>query len=337
MRITPRIKGLHETIRVWITLVVKRHRALKSLPVFNVSRESLTMRKVLVVGTISNAERNFNNDLLALKKALRGFQSVKFFLVESDSRDSTVKILNECKFEDENFDFISLGILKNSIPDRIERIRFCRNKYVEEIRRTQRTQDWDFVIVADMDGMNRAISESAIQKTLNSNKDWDACFANQTFGYYDVFALRATNWLEENCFSTLNRLKSNKPFVSRSNSGYLYFLEAFQHFDKLRVEAIYSKMKRINPSDDWIRVNSAFGGLGIYRPQLFLNFDYSFQQLEPGIYSEHLDFHLKCVANGANFFINPKLINARLNEYNLNRLKLVRFAREFRKFLRNGV
>jgi hypothetical protein len=94
-------------------------------------------------------------------------------------------------------------------------------------------------------------------------------------------------------------------------------------------------MRRIKRSEDWIRVNSAFGGLGIYRPQLFLDFDYSFQQLEPEIYSEHLDFHSKCVADGADFFINPKLVNARLNEYNLNRLKLVRFAREFRKFLRN--
>jgi hypothetical protein len=206
---------------------------------------------------------------------------------------------------------------------------------VEEIRRTHPSQDWDFVIVADMDGMNRAISESAILNTLCSNKDWDGCFANQSFGYYDVFALRASNWLDENCFSTLNQLKTTKPFVSRFNSRYLYFLEAFRHFDKLRVEAIYSKMWRIKPSEDWIRVNSAFGGLGIYRPQLFLDFDYSFQQLEPEIYSEHLDFHSKCVAVGANFFINPKLVNARLNEYNLNRLKLVRFAREFRKFLRN--
>jgi hypothetical protein len=293
------------------------------------------MRKVLIVGTISNAEKNFMVDLRALKKALSSFEVVKYFLVESDSTDSTIEILNRCKSENDNFDFISLGTLKYSIPDRIERIRFCRNKYVEEIRRTHPSQDWDFVIVADMDGMNRAISESAILDTLCSNKDWDGCFANQSFGYYDVFALRASNWLDENCFSTLNQLKTTKPFVSRFNSRYLYFLEAFRHFDKLRVEAIYSKMWRIKPSEDWIRVNSAFGGLGIYRPQLFLDFDYSFQQLEPEIYSEHLDFHSKCVADGADFFINPKLVNARLNEYNLNRLKLVRFAREFRKFLRN--
>ena len=293
------------------------------------------MKKVLVVGTISNAEKNFMDDLRALRKALSSFQVVKIFLVESDSTDLTTEILNKCKSENSNFDFISLGTLRNSLPDRIERIRFCRNKYVEEIRRTHPSQDWDFIIVADMDGMNRAISESAILKALYSNKDWDGCFANQSFGYYDVFALRATNWLEDNCFSTLNQLKVDKPFVSHFKSRYLYFLEAFHHFDKLRVEAIYSKMRRIKRSEDWIKVNSAFGGLGIYRPQLFLDFDYSFEQLEPDIYSEHLDFHSKCVAEGANFFINPKLVNTRLNDYNLNRLKLVRFAREFRKFLRN--
>lgn len=292
------------------------------------------LTKILVVGTISNAEKTFEGDLRALNKALSGFEVVKFFLVESDSIDSTIIILNRCKSENGNFDFISLGTLKNSIPDRIERIRFCRNKYVEEIRRTHLSQDWDLVIVADMDGMNRAISESAILNTLCTNKDWDGCFANQSFGYYDVFALRATDWLDENCFSTLNQLKTTKPFVSRFKSKYLNFLEAFHHFDNLRVEAIYSKMRRIGCSEDWVSVKSAFGGLGIYRPQLFLDFDYSFQQLEPDIYSEHLDFHSKCVADGAKLFINPNLVNARLNEYNLNRLKLIRFAREFRKFVK---
>lgn len=293
------------------------------------------MRKVLIVGTISNAEKNFMIDLRALKKALSSFEVVKFFLVESDSTHSAIKILTECQSQDDNFDFVSLGALKNSIPDRIERIRFCRNRYVEEIRRTHPNEQWDFVIVADMDGMNSAISESSLIKTLHSEIEWDGCFANQFFGYYDLFALRATNWMEENCFSTLNQLKASTPFVSRFNSRYLYFIEAFNHFDKLRIAAVYSKMRRIKLSEDWISVESAFGGLGIYRPQLFLDFDYSFEKLEPDIYSEHLDFHSKCIEAGARFFINPKLVNSRFNEYNLNRLKLVRFAREFKKFLRN--
>ena len=297
--------------------------------------QNLSVTKILVVGTISNSEESFRGDLRALNKALSKFEIVKFFLVESDSTDSTIEILTECKFQDDNFDFVSLGALKNSIPDRIERIRFCRNRYVQEIRRTHPNEQWDFVIVADMDGMNPAISESSLIKTLHSDMEWDGCFANQFFGYYDLFALRASNWLEENCFSALNQLKASTPFVSRFDSRYLHFLEAFNHFDKLRVAAIYSKMRRIKLSEDWISVVSAFGGFGIYRPQLFLNFDYSFEKLEPDIYSEHLDFHSKCVAAGSKFFINPKLVNSRFNEYNLNRLKLVRFAREFKKFLGN--
>lgn len=294
-----------------------------------------SLRKVLVVGTISNAEKSFRGDLRAVKRALSSFHVVKFFLVESDSSDSTINVLSDCKSQDSNFDFVSMGGLRNSIPDRIERIRFCRNKYVEEIRGSHPREQWDFVIVADMDGMNRAISESAVLGTLYSQIDWDGCFANQLFGYYDVFALRATNWLEENCFTALSQLKKSKPFKSNFKSKYLYFLEAFNHFDKLRVEAIYSKMRRISRSEDWVSVKSAFGGLGIYRPQLFLDFDYSFLQLEPDVYSEHLDFHSKCVAGGAKFFINPKLVNSRFNEYNLNRLKLFRFAREIKKSLRN--
>ena len=57
------------------------------------------MRKVLIVGTISNAEKNFMDDLRALRKALSSFELVKIFLVESDSTDLTIEILNKCKSE----------------------------------------------------------------------------------------------------------------------------------------------------------------------------------------------------------------------------------------------
>ena len=292
-----------------------------------------SVMKILVVGTISNASEKFQRDFEAIKTALASFDEINFFFVESDSSDSTISILNENKSRDIHFDYVSLGTLRNNIPERIERIRFCRNRYVDEIRESFSKNPWEYVIVADLDGMNGAISETTILNTLNSTINWDGCFANQQFGYYDLFALRAPGWLEENCFSHLNRLKISKPFKPKFNSKLMNFLEAFHHFDKLRVEAIYCKMCRIKRSDSWIPVNSAFGGFGIYRAELFLLYNYNFLHLENDVYSEHIDFHAKCVEGGARLYINPSLINSHLNVYNLNRIKLVRFAREFKKFL----
>jgi hypothetical protein len=44
-------------------------------------------------------------------------------------------------------------------------------------------------VVTDLDGLNKSLACKSIKECLNS-RVWDACFANQTFRYYDFFALR---------------------------------------------------------------------------------------------------------------------------------------------------
>lgn len=288
--------------------------------------------KILIVGTISNSSRGLSQDYRRLRKVFGQIGEAHFYLVESDSKDQTVLKLQEIAKFDSHFRFISLGNLAPSIPDRIERIRFCRNKYVTEIRRSQSLQNWDLIVVADMDGMNPSLRYSSASKIVNI-PSWDACFANQTFGYYDILALRAINWVESDCFLALKHLKESNEFTSEVTNPVFRFLSAFKHFDRLRFQAIYSKMRRISRREGLIRVDSAFGGLGLYRPSIFLQFDYSRANFEKGVYSEHVDLHFKASAAGFSLYIAPRLINSRLNEYNLNKIKFVRFMREVKKIV----
>jgi nicotinamide riboside kinase len=62
------------------------------------------VKKVALVGTISNAESNLKSDLLRVMRALSSFELVKIFLVESDSTDSTVSVLDELSLEIEKFE-----------------------------------------------------------------------------------------------------------------------------------------------------------------------------------------------------------------------------------------
>jgi hypothetical protein len=204
---------------------------------------------------------------------------------------------------------------------------------VSFIRENYQERRWDFVLVVDLDGMNKKISRLSFESTFNAKIQWDACFANQKKGYYDLYALRCEGWVEVDVFSSLEDLKISHPYQQKRKKPFSEWLSQFQHFDSLREKAIYSKMRTLSPEGPWIRVQSAFGGLGIYKTEIFLNFDYDYQNLGAEIYSEHLDLHFSCTQKNYKLYINPAMINNNWNVYNLNKIKAVRFLREFKKFM----
>jgi hypothetical protein len=283
-------------------------------------------KKILLVGTVSNVAKTIEKELKVVLKALSVFDSVQVFLVESDSTDETVKILEKLALQNRNFEFIALGKLKNKYPNRIARIAYCRNVYIKHIRDNNTISKWDYVAVADLDGMNFKLRKKGIQSCIETNTDWDGVMANQRFGYYDVYALRAKHWVEEDCFDGLRKY-IDKKLVPTNNKKRVYnFIRNYIISDRARHKFIYSKMKRIKKNDPWISVNSAFGGFAIYKPWVFLDFDYVAMSRGYTV-SEHVDFHEKTAVAGSRYFINPYIINSNINEYNLNKLKLVRLAR----------
>jgi hypothetical protein len=287
------------------------------------------MNSILLVGTVSNVEKKFRSDFYRVLKAIGKFNKIDIFLVESDSSDSTVNVLEQLKLEILNFKYISLGELKKSIPDRIERIRFCRNNYVDYIRANFPSKKWDYIAVADLDGMNTTIEQSHIDKLFTQSISWDGCFANQKHGYYDLFALRHSEWMPSNCFLDLAESRKNIT-TSKLRKYQLYArVRRFLLYDLTRRDSIYNRMRILPKDSNWIKVDSAFGGFAIYKTHWFLKNDYSQYSQEIFINSEHVDFNLKCVSSGANFYIVPSLMNSGWNEYNINRFFIIRQVRQF--------
>lgn len=284
------------------------------------------VKKVAIVGTISNAEHNLESNLRRLLRACSDFEVATIYLVESDSKDKTVKVLEELSKELNNFRFATLGKLKEIIPDRISRIRFCRNHYVTELRKFD--SEIDFVVVADLDGMNSKISRTGFNSSF-IRSDWSAVLSNQLGGYYDLLALRHQEWCPSDI---LTDLKQEQEKIDKSHLGCLSIFKKFHRrleFDRARKKTIYSKMRRIKMSSDWISVLSGFGGLGIYRFQNFQDFDYSLQVGDLPHESEHVAFSRKIADSEGKIFINPRMINNFFNTYNVNRFFIVRQIREF--------
>ena len=74
------------------------------------------------------------------------------------------------------------------------------------------------------------------------------------------------------------------------------------------------------PQDaEWIEVDSAFGGLAIYRRETLL--DVSSRYI--GLYKdgievvEHVSLHLGIIQNGYKIFINPRLINTDFTDHSM--------------------
>lgn len=283
------------------------------------------LERVLLVGTVSNVSKNFSKDFRNVYSQLASIFQVDTFLVESDSTDNTTEILNEFAGEFEGFSYESLGQLRKNIPERIERIRYCRNRYIMHIRAGLETNTWKYIIVADLDGMNRKLDTKGILSCFERD-DWDVCLSNQLGGYYDIFALRDPVWQSENFYVELNRQRE----LGVGFPSWIQFLPSkiglFFQDDFRKRNLIYSKMRKIHPSSPWIEVDSGFGGFAIYKPQIFIQYDYS-TNVASSQDSEHVDLHLKARLDGNRIFINPRLINSVWNTYNINRLFLIRQMR----------
>lgn len=281
---------------------------------------------LLITGTIRNGEATLLKQFAKTSKSTKLFKHVSYFLVESDSTDRTLEVLESIKVKNLNFDYISLGSLSEKIPEQYNRIRYCRNVYVDYIRGLKEPIRPSFVLVLDLDGMNSALNSKSIYSCFLRN-DWDAVTSNQTFGYYDILALRHDNWQENDWRDTHHFYKANINRMEFSKFKTLNKFKRFIQLDSAEYMAIYSKMVRIPRSTPWISVNSGFGGAAIYKTEVFLKFDYTkeFETRE----TDHVTLHRKLVRSGGKIFINPKFINSHFNTYNLNRYFIIRNLRKF--------
>lgn len=196
---------------------------------------------VLILGLARDVSEYLEKEIRSLLVSFSDFGKVGVFIVESDSGDSTISVLEELSENLNYFSFISLGNLSKQIPNRVDRITFCRNRYLEELEFNSELKDYDFIVVADLDGVNADLTLDAVRSCWRRD-DWSACAANQSAPYYDIYALRHETWSPNDCWIYEAELRSAglNPVTARE-------------------KAIYSRQIRIPATADWIEVQSAFG------------------------------------------------------------------------------
>lgn len=251
----------------------------------------LSKLKILVAGTARNCERTIRKEVEYLNKALRFCRDLSWFVVESDSSDATVYQLESIAKDIPSFRFSSLGKLTESLPLRTQRLAYCRNIYIQELRSNPFYADIDYLIVADLDGTNELVSEDGV-KSCWTRLDWDVCTANQRGPYYDIWALRHSLWSPSDCFRQFDFLSSHG------------MKERFAVW-----AAIRSKMITIPEDSEWIEVDSAFGGLAVYRRRVIEDVSYIGVDAVGAEVCEHVALNHQIRSKGGRIFINPRLVN----------------------------
>lgn len=251
-----------------------------------------TNKPLLVVGPVRNCVKTIREDVYRIKDALSDYE-LRWYLVESDSNDGSVLELDKMKVEIPGFDYISLGSLESQYPSRTDRLAVVRNRYIEQVEK----EDVDYVVVADLDNINSLLDKDAI-RSCDERDDWDVVCANQDGPYYDVWALRADNWLSHDCWVVADALRAKGVPL------------------KVAMELeVYPHMRTIPKDSEWIEVESAFGGFAIYKKEALMVGKYIGSYTSGRHMCEHVPMNKAIRQAGYKIFINPRLINCGVNEH----------------------
>jgi hypothetical protein len=249
-------------------------------------------RTFLITGLVRNQESNLENIVAILENTFDMYGNISFLIIESDSTDRTIETLTGLRDSHANFDFVSLGNLEETIENRWVRMAILRNTYLDIFKKSSKYSDCNFLVVADFDDVNLELKSSSIESIFKRN-DWAAVFANQSKYYYDILALRHPTLSPNDCWKEERSLseKGMNPFIARKR-------------------AVFDRQIKIPRNSPWLEVDSAFGGLAIYRRKSIKNCHYSEYSSEGDYACEHIDFHSQIRSSGGKLFIVPSMINS---------------------------
>jgi len=275
--------------------------------------------KVTIVGLARNCQNVVGSELRRIDAAFAEFKGRNWIVVESDSDDGTADEIRSIGSK-MDLQLISHGKLRDRHPRRTHRLAFCRNTYLEEIESDSASGRCDYVVVVDLDGVNNALTRMSIRACWDAEVDWDACFANQSGPYYDVWALRHSSWMPGDWYET-----------------YEFLLQHGLRQHKAMDTACYARMFTLDAETPPLEVESAFGGLGIYKRRLFDGGRYVGEGEAGREVCEHVALHEAMRREGARLFIIPSCINGTWNEHSDKTRPLPRFVRSFKACLIDGL
>jgi len=182
--------------------------------------------------------------------------------------------------------------LENEIRKRTERLSYLRNYAVRLLQEDERFNAFEFAIIIDLDNVNEVFPQMQILQQVNNWPEGQAAvFANQTDLYYDAWAYRHPKYSPDDCWKTVR----NRPMGTSKRTA---------------CNTIIAPRRVPWPEDTgMMEVDSAFGGLGIYKISTIKNCEYLGVDDDGFQICEHVEFHRQIRESGHKLFIDASMIN----------------------------
>lgn len=234
-----------------------------------------------------------------------------FVFVENDSRDDTAHLLTRFCEGQALARLLRLDGIGAAIPARTVRLAMARNAIVSVLRHWPAVRDFDTLVMLDLDAVNeRPWSLDVMCDALTSvhrGDDLVAVFANQLHSHYDLWALREPELCPGDVWEDAFDLAETDGLDDQA---------AFER-------AVQARAFCLPPDSPALSVESAFGGLGIYRLSAVRAnpLPYCGEATKVAQHAtpwrtlrwqrcEHVNFHAGLRLAGGRLVIRPDLINA---------------------------
>jgi hypothetical protein len=220
------------------------------------------------------------------------FGAAAYVFVVGDSSDNTAAVLREWLALGREGHVLEQGRLEQIEPRRTARIASARNMCMQVVR--EYYGDFDYLIVCDLDqvlaGPMSHVQFGRAVTWLNKDEKRAGVSANATPRYYDLWALRHSRWCPEDVWHAI------------------WDREPRQSFEIAKFKQVYKRQIRIPNDAAPFRVESAFGGLAIYKWKLVAHAEYIGLDAQGREQAEHVAFHRGVTSRGGELFIFPPLL-----------------------------
>lgn len=238
--------------------------------------EAAKSSSVAIVAICRNALPALANTLPLVTIVKRQFASAKMYIFENDSEDATAAVLDKYAEMEPNVvvEHEALGGIdsRGFEPERTERLAVCRNKCLEWVRENAAESDYTIVFDTDPaggfspDGVFNSVACLDERPAAGVMASYSLARWREGVSHYDAWAARPVCWWRDR----------------RDEVGFTWF---------------QSFMPPVGSPP--IEMNSAFGGLAVYRTKAFLTGGYV------GGDCEHVGHHKKMREAGWSLFLNP--------------------------------
>ena len=134
--------------------------------------------KLLIAGTARDIEKYWHTTRQSLDAIFNSDSDYKCVIVESNSRDNTLSVLNKWAKDDSRRVIISLGYLNESI--RTKRIAQARNTYLKYFRDNNLFISYDYLLVLDLHSKSYNNIQDILSQQINAIENINSQFLKTT-------------------------------------------------------------------------------------------------------------------------------------------------------------